>query len=66
MRDKAKHNPFGNPDGTPISGKEEEFFRFAQDHAADNRNDIPESDAEIITDIEKAVGEQMDSDPEKS
>lgn len=58
-------NPFGNPDGTPKPGKESEFYQFARDHSTDNRNEIPPSDAELITDVEKALGEQMDSDPEE-
>jgi hypothetical protein len=64
MSDKAKFNPFGHPDGTPKSGKEAEFFQYAKDNSTDNRNEIPPSDAEIIVDVEKALGEQMDSDPE--
>ncbi|MBA4166236.1 MAG: hypothetical protein H0X41_01580 [Chitinophagaceae bacterium] len=65
MSDKAKYNPFGNPDGTPEPGKEAEFFQYARDHSSENRNEIPPSDAELIVDVEKALGEQMDSDPEK-
>ncbi len=64
MSDKAKYNPFGNPDGTPKAGKEAEFFQYAKDHSTENRNEIPPSDAELIVDMEKALGEQMDSDPE--
>jgi len=63
--DHTKHNPFGHPDGTPIKGKEAEFFQYAKDHSTDNRNEIPPSDAELIDDVEKALGEQMDSDPEE-
>lgn len=65
MSNKAQHNPFGNPDGTPLPGREAEFFQYARDHATENRNEIPPSDAELITDEEKAIGEAaMDSDPE--
>jgi hypothetical protein len=64
MSDKAHHNPFGNPDGTPKEGKEAEFFQFARDHSTENRNEIPPSDQELIMDAEKALGERMDSDPE--
>ena len=64
MSNKATFNPFGNADGTPQAGKEAEFFQYAKDHATENRNEIPPSDAELIVDVEKALGEQMDSDPE--
>ena len=64
MPDKLKHNPYGNPDGSPRKGQEEEFMKYAREHATDNRNEIPPSDEEIIVDAEKAIGERMDSDPE--
>ncbi len=65
MSDKAKYNPFGNPDGTPVEGMESAFFQYGRDHSTENRNEIPPSDLELIIDAEKALGEQkMDSDPE--
>ena len=61
MKSNMPINPYGNPDGTPKKGLEAEFYEYARMHVAENRNEIPPSDAEIRLETDKANAEKEEN-----
>jgi hypothetical protein len=55
------NNPFGNPDGTPIDGKEDEFFAWGREQELKRREKLPESERKAIEKSEQALDRRMNS-----
>jgi hypothetical protein len=56
-----KKNPFGKPDGTPIDGKEPEFFAWAREKELERRKTLPKEERESIERSENALDRRMNS-----
>jgi len=58
MKDK---NPYLEPDGTPIEGKEPEAFAWGRAYELKRRESLPEAERKSIEESEQALARRMQS-----
>ncbi len=54
-------NPFANTDGSPIDGKEPEFFEWEKENSKSELKKLPEEIQAEIIDSERELNKRMDS-----
>ncbi len=54
-------NPFQLPDGSPMEGKEPEFFQWKKDKAKREFDKLPPDVQQVVKESEKALNERMNS-----
>lgn len=60
MDKKLKYNPYGNPDGTPKDGQEDNFFRWAREQELERRKTLPPEEVKKLEESEEALARRMD------
>jgi hypothetical protein len=54
-------DPYSNPDGTPIDGKEPEFFTWAREWELERRKALSKEEREALEKSEQALAARMNS-----
>lgn len=54
-------NPYANKDGSPIDGKEPEFFAWLKDRAKEKFDKLPPEEQKIVEESERALNDRMNS-----
>lgn len=54
-------NPYAKPDGTPVYGKEPEFFSWARAWELERRKHLPEAEVKALEESEEALAKRMNS-----
>ena len=56
-----KLNPYANTDGTPVEGKEPEFFAWAREYELKRRQTLPAATVKAMEKSEQALARRMQS-----
>ncbi len=54
-------NPYAKQDGSPIDGKEPEFFAWGREQELKRREQLPKAEREAIEKSEQALDRRMNS-----
>jgi hypothetical protein len=54
-------NPYAAKDGSPLDGKEPEFFAWERDHKLKETKKLSKEDQAKVKDSEEALAKRMDS-----
>jgi hypothetical protein len=60
-KDQDEINPYANPDGSPIDGKEPEFFAWAANKAKEKLNLLTPEEREKVQQAERDLNRRMQS-----
>lgn len=61
MDNKEKHNPYANPDGSPIDGKEDLFFEWEIENDKKRLDKLPENIKAEELASQEALQKRMES-----
>ena len=61
IRETNTRNPFAKPDGSPIDGKEPDFFAWLKARAKEKFDKLPPHEQKIVAESERALNERMNS-----
>lgn len=56
-----KKNPYANPDGSPIDGKEPEFFEWEKNKDKDRLDKLPDDQKQAEIDAQRDLNKRMQS-----
>lgn len=58
---KKENNPYANPDGSPIDGKEEEFFDWEKQKDKERLDLMPKEERDAAIASQRALNDRMQS-----